>query len=106
MVSANSNVSFVLVNLATNPATTVGVYQNVTSARAASVGLTQWEIFYQTPKTNRPGAGGIATGGSPNTVYNRRRLERHGGIRTSPSYGIDDPGSAGGQTKESGNFGI
>ena len=49
------------------PPTTIGVYANVTACRAAAAsGLTHYEIFYATPKTNRPGPGGIATGGSPN----------------------------------------
>jgi len=105
MVSNSAPQSFQLVNLATNPPTTVGVYANISSCRAAASSLTNWEIFYTVPKQQRPGAGGIQTGGSPNVTY-KKRLERHGGAARSPTYGIDDPGSAGGQTRESGNFGI
>jgi len=107
MVSANSNITFLLVNTATNPPSNVAVYANVTAARAqaANLGLTSWEIFFSTPKNQRPGAGGMMTGGSPNVVY-KKRIERHGGMRSSPSFGIDDPGSAGGQTSEGGHFGV
>src|SRR5262249_57194131 len=42
--------------------------------------LTHYEIFFATPKTARPGAGGVMTSGSPNVTY-RRRLERHAVVR-------------------------
>ena len=107
VVSSNSVVSFSLVNTATNPPTTIGSFANITSCRsqAVTLGLTNWEIFYQVPKANRPGPGGIQTGGSPN-LRSGRRIERHGGAKSSPTYGTDEPGSAGGQTKETGKFGV
>ena len=107
MVSSNSVVSFLLVNTATNPPTTIGSFANVASCRAQAVtlGLTNWEIFYQVPKANRPGPGGIQTGGSPN-LRSGRRIERHGGARSDPTYQTDTPNSAGGMTKETGSFGV
>jgi len=100
MVSSNSVVSFELVNLATTPPTIVGTFANVTSARASASSLTHWEIFYTVPKTNRP-----MTSGSPNLVY-KKRIERHGDVRSDPTCNTDTPGSAQGQTKESGFFGV
>jgi len=107
MVSNSAPQSFQLVNLATNPPSTVGSFANVMSCRAQAVtlGLTNWQILYQIPKANRPGAGGIQTSGSPN-LRSGRRIERHGGARSDPSYQIDSPGSAGGTSKEDKFFGV
>src|SRR5262249_47791656 len=107
MVSNTAPQQFQLVSLQTNPPSVIGVYCNVAQARAQAVtlGLTAWEIFYSVPKNIRPGAGGIQTGGSPN-LRSGRRIERHGGAKSSPTYGTDEPGSAGGQTKAIGKFGV
>jgi len=105
MVTASSNVTFALVNLATSPPTTVGVYANIAQARSVASSLTHWEIFYAVPKQQRPGAGGIMTSGSPNLVYTKR-IERHGDVRSGPSFGTDEPGSHGGTSRESGSFGV
>jgi hypothetical protein len=104
MVSSNAPQQFQLVSLQTNPPTIIGTYSTIVAARQAAQGLTAWEIFWSAPKQQRPGPGGVMTAGSPNVTF-RKRLERHGGARSDPSYQIDTPNSAGGTTKETGFFG-
>ncbi len=101
MVTANTPVSFQIINLATNPPTTVGTYANVTAARAAAANLVHWELFATTTKQQGQGRN---TASSPNLVY-KKRMERHGDVRSGPTYGIDAPGTNPGQVGGSGFFG-